>query len=129
MVSASFFTEAPLCRGCKTRTVYAVTKAPAELAKDKGNTDRPYYRCETRDCKVFYCFDDDRGILNTNPACFCGRPSRRRVAGNAPWDSLYLRVQCATAACDYSEPELDQSGNEKVVCRADIPEWIRLGHL
>ena len=80
-------------------------------------------------CEVFFCFDDFRGILDSNPACYCGRPSRRRVAGKAPWDSSYLQVQCATAACDYSEPELDESGERRFVARAEIPEWIRLGHL
>ena len=60
--------------------------------------------------------------LDTNPACYCGRPSRRRVSGKAPYDSSYLEVQCATAACDYSESELDQYGEMRVVRRAEIPE-------
>lgn len=129
MASAPFFTSAPLCRDCGRKTARAITKPQPEPARDKGNTNRPFYKCKASDCGTFYCFDDSRGILDTNPACKCGRPSRRRVAGKASWDSSYLQVQCATAACDYSELELDESGMTKVVPRAEIPEWIRLGHL
>ena len=129
MASTPFFTRAPLCRGCGQETTHAITKPPLEPARDIGNNNRPFYSCKNSGCEVFFCFDDFRGILDTNPGCHCGRPSRRRVGGKAPWDSSYLQVQCATAACDYSEPERDGSGGMKVVSRAEIPEWIRLGLL
>ena len=80
-------------------------------------------------CKAFCFFDGVRGTLDYNLPCHCGRPSRRRISGKAPDDSLFLQVQCVTAACDYSEPELDQSGGKMIVPRADIPDWIKLGKL
>lgn len=131
MSSASLFTGTSVCRGRGEKTSRAITNPPSKPEYDIGNTGRPFYKCETRGCKAFYCFDDYRGVLDDNPPCHCGRPSRRRISGKAPYDSSFLQVR-ATAACDYSERELDQYGGKKTVPRTEmteISEWIRLGEL
>ncbi len=130
MSSASLFTGTPVCRGCGENTSRAITNPPSKPEYEIGNTGRPYYKCEIKGCEnKFYCFDDYRGILDDNPLCHCGRPSRRRISGKAPYDSSFLQVQCATAACDYSERELDRDGGRKTVPRTEILEWIRLSIL
>ena len=122
-----FFTEVPVCRKCKKETSREITQPE----NDRGNANRPYYKCKTNGCEKFYCFDDARGIHPDNPPCFCGEPSRRRVAGkdrSSTSDSLFLTFQCAAAACDCSFPEQDQGGL-KTISRAKIEDWIKLGIL
>ena len=126
-----FFTEVPVCRDCKKETSRLITNPPSKPEHDNGNTDRPYYKCETKGCRKFFCFDDDRGIHHDNPLCFCGERSRRRVAGqdrSSTSDSLFLVFQCAKFACDCSFPEQDQ-GSRKTVPRAEIGDWVKLGKL
>ena len=125
-----FFTGPPVCPRCGQNTSRAITNPLSTPERDIGNSGRPYYKCATEGCeKAFFCFDDDRGILDTNPPCQCGRPSRRRIARKAPWDSSYLQMQCAMGTCDYSVPERDEYGGMKSVPRAEIPEWIGTGRL
>ena len=91
-----------------------------------GNSGRPYYKCTTDGCSEFFSFDDYGGISEGNPPCHCGRPSRRRVGGKAPFNSSYLVLQCATGACEYKEPE---SGATTTVRVSEIPQWRQDGRL
>ena len=120
-----FFTEVPVCPECDEETSREITNPE----NDNGNANRPYYKCITYGCGEFYSFDDARGIHPDNPLCFCGKRSRRRVAGKATSDSLFLVFQCARATCDYSIAEQEQGGLKKTVSRAKIGDWIKLGKL
>ena len=126
MSSTSFFTGTPVCSGCGQKTSYATIQLDSAI----GNAGRPYYKCGTPGCEfAFFCYDDHRGISHDNLPCYCGRPSRRRLAGKAPRNSSFLKIQCAIGVCDYSIRELDQRGQPEIVPRAEIAEWIRLGKL
>ncbi len=128
--SASFFTGTPVCSGCGQETSYAINNPPPKPESDIGNTGRPYYKCKHPECEArFYCFDDDRGVLDNNAPCYCGRPSRRRIAGKALRECLPLKIQYATGVCAYSVLELDQNGQQRTVPQTEITEWIRLGKI
>lgn len=126
MSSIPYFTGPPQCRDCKVPT----TRATTDNANTKlGNAGRPYYKCTVQGHRGFYCFDDDRGIFEDNPSCYCGRPSRFGVGRTAPSHSRELVHQCATSACDYNDKARDENGNERTVKEADIPQWVRDGKL
>ena len=129
MSSTSYFTGAPLCPGCNQETSDEITQTTTP-DRDIGNFGRPYYTCKTPNCTDrYFCFDDYRGITDDNPPCHCGRPSRRTIAGKAPYDSSYLRLRCSRGICGYEIWELAQNGQPKTVARADIQEWVGLGKL
>ena len=76
MNNEAYFSSAPICNGCQQPTF----RFKARNDNLIGNERRPFYiNCVDQ----FYCSDDTRGIQNANPACFCGRPSRRRIGGKA----------------------------------------------
>lgn len=123
-----FFIEVPACPNCKSEFSRAVTQA--RPGRNIGNDGRPYYHCKIRECKrIFYSFNDDRGIHADNPLCFCGEPSRRIVAGkdhSLTSDSYYVQFQCAKAACKCMVPEQDQ-GRLMTVAQTEIQNWVESG--
>jgi hypothetical protein len=124
MTEPSYFSASPICRYCDFPTHRVITRLDNEI----GNVGRPFYTCTTKDCGQYFCFDDARGIEDTDPACHCGRPYRRRIGGVAPHRSSYLVVQCATSACSFNEIEHDGDWKMTIPLSA-IPAAVAEGRL
>jgi len=69
---------------------------------------------------------DQSANMDTNPACHCGRPSRRRIGGVAPYKSSYLVVQCAISACSFNKIECD-GGSKMTIRLSAIPAAVAEG--
>lgn len=63
----------PVCPICKCVSLPAVVKA----SNSKGNAGRSYYYCDSGHARHFLTWNDNRGVMNENPLCWCGYPSRR----------------------------------------------------
>lgn len=120
MANVSFFTGPPVCRGCGQSTQRRITAPDNRF----GNAERPFYTCTNGGCGQYYCFDDFRGIQDHNQPCHCGRPSRRRFGGKAPFGQSFLVLQCALAVCDFSINEPDGEGGQRMIRLGDIPALV-----
>jgi len=117
-----YFTGAPKCRSCGKAAILQVTSTENNKY---GNAGRPYYSCTTEGCEALYTFDDDRGVLDENPACECGRPSRRVIRSRKS-DVVGFKFQCATGACPFNVSG-GYDGNQETIHDDDLQEWIREG--
>ncbi|KAH6651238.1 hypothetical protein F5144DRAFT_558872 [Chaetomium tenue] len=116
-----YFTGPPKCPKCKKVAEYDITSDD----NCKGNEGRPYYKCNDGECTYpFFVFDDERGIVGTNPPCDCGRPTRR-VISTVEQGLLKSSFFCATGVC---RPNDLRNLHDKFH-RDDLQELIQKGHV
>ena len=125
MNEGPYFSAPPICKYRNFPTHRAITRLDNEAIRNAG---RPFYVCNTNGCGQYYCLDDAGGTQDTNPACHCGRPSRRRIGAAAQYRSNYLLSQCAISACGFQEVEYDGSKN-KAIAKNAIPAAVAVGRL
>ncbi|KAF1960422.1 hypothetical protein CC80DRAFT_489575 [Byssothecium circinans] len=69
-----------------------------------GNVGRPYYlciQCPSNNRKGWVTWDDERGIRDGNPVCYCGVLSRQDRMGIESGRAGLGFWTCATGSCDY----------------------------
>jgi len=86
---------APACQECG----HPGTKHAVSAWNRSGNSDRPYYFCG-RHRRKFLTWDDDQGIVNGNPLCWCRFTSRRGTT-NGPIPTDFY--SCPVGSCRYSQ--------------------------
>lgn len=92
----------PCCQRCgRTSSLRRLITKPSNR---NGNAGRPYYictRCNGKSKRGWVSWDDEHGIRDGNPVCYCGALSRQdREAKNRERNGLGFWT-CATGSCDY----------------------------
>ncbi|EMD86689.1 hypothetical protein COCC4DRAFT_33191 [Bipolaris maydis ATCC 48331] len=91
----------PHCRVCGSATLDRHITRPSN---PNGNASRPYYicmLCKSNNEEGWVTWDDERGVCNSNPTCYCGVPSRQDREGIARGRPGLGFWTCATGSCDY----------------------------
>ena len=89
--------NASACQRCGQ----SCTRQIVSAGNRNGNSGRPYYTCiYGGHPRTFSTWDDNQGIVNGNPRCWCGFTSRR-VTTNGPTPTDFY--SCPVGRCRYSE--------------------------
>ena len=101
----------PPCPKCRQPSIRAIVKD----TNQHGNAGRPYYSCHSGHKTVFITWDDNEGVCNTNPCCWCRVPSRREEKNGPPPREAYYA--CSSKECGFRQDEMGQQ-----IPKDDIPE-------
>ena len=113
----------PRCRVCDLATLHRRITQPSN---PNGNAGRPYYiciSCERKDGKGWVTWDDERGVRNSNPSCYCGNLSRQDQVGIGRGRRGLGFWTCATGSCDYHSKYLNGWTNYAPQCVEFYP-WL-----
>jgi hypothetical protein len=86
----------PICPSCN----HIASRGIVGGANRNGNTNRPYYYCQSNHKRVFITWDDARDTSASNPQCQCGFPSRRNRT-NRPQPMAWYA--CSSGECSFRE--------------------------
>ncbi len=118
----------PSCRHCGWEPRFNCTV----WTERNGNFGRPYFICVK--CKHhnrgvqhregWITWDDERGICDGNPPCYCGALSRQDRAGantSMPGQGFWT---CATGSCDYFSKYRNGWTDKEVASNPFEPECV-----
>lgn len=91
----------PRCRVCGSATLHHRITQPSN---PNGNAGRPYYvciPCKRNNREGWVTWDDERGVRNSNPSCYCGDFRRQDQEGIGRGRHGLDFWTCSTGSCDY----------------------------
>jgi hypothetical protein len=98
----------PRCRHCSSTT--SLRRSIVGRSNWNRNVGRPYYTCDpcpSNSKRRWVAWDDEHGICDGNPVCFCGGLSRQDRMGTSSGRTGWGFWTCATGSCDYYSEYLD----------------------